>query len=662
MSVEIGAVNINLRLSLAQFKQDTKDGAAAAGDAAKQIASDMDSNMTEARGSLMLLSEEVGVHLPRHLTSLIAQIPGLSTAFATMLPVMGVIAAVTVVDKLIEKHKQLQAALAQGWDSGNRAVEIHNDELQVSIDKYKELIAKLQGVPYDGTLAALHLAKEAADKLADSLMQDTNRLEKLFADAAHGDIMTAILGTSGSGQAADVAKGFQDAIAKIPHDSHFSENMEAALKDAWSRSQSEIQKNNATAAKQAADALDAGKLGNQDFVMPTTDFTEANTALQKFQTSLSATYQTLKEMKEEGAVKQEYFDDEAAAKWHTVMDNCYKAVAKSRTDLSKELATSDKEDERASEDRLTIELKSEEEANSEKLAIIKKELKEETELINEAARHEQEDIKLSHAGEMQQADAQLKLHQITEEKLLEMRRQFLDEEYQADREALEKKLALYQNDPDKDVAACQTLQDRILELDKSHANQVAAIDQQSALDNQKQWNAVFESMNSGFTGTIDGMLQGTQTMQKGFDNMYRNILLGFSKMIEQMIMQWTQSQLMGIFTQGFSVPGMSASSMPLGGALPAGLPSSVFFADGGHMDAGQTGIVGDAGPEVWKPDTAGSIVPFDKLTKGAKGGDTNHNTLININGVTDFDSFKQNESQVAAQMYAAMSAAARRKG
>src|ERR1700730_4661925 len=111
MSTTIGEVNINLRMSLAQFKQDTKAGTDAAGTAGKQIASDMGNSMGEARGAVMLLNEELGVQMPRHLVSLIAKIPGLSAAFATMLPLVGVIAATKVIYELVEAHKKAQEAM-----------------------------------------------------------------------------------------------------------------------------------------------------------------------------------------------------------------------------------------------------------------------------------------------------------------------------------------------------------------------------------------------------------------------------------------------------------------------------------------------------------------------------------------------------------------------
>lgn len=51
-----------------------------------------------------------------------------------------------------------------------------------------------------------------------------------------------------------------------------------------------------------------------------------------------------------------------------------------------------------------------------------------------------------------------------------------------------------------------------------------------------------------------------------------------------------------------------------GGLAGAGVGGDVgvvpFFAAGGHMDAGDMGVVGDQGPELWVPDAGGHVVPL----------------------------------------------------
>jgi hypothetical protein len=104
----IGEVNINLRMSLAQFKQDVKDGTAAAGSATQDMSRTIGANVTEARGTLSLLGEEIGVTIPRHLQTFIAQIPGVGTALNAAFSSVAVLALLELVVKLADKLDEFQ--------------------------------------------------------------------------------------------------------------------------------------------------------------------------------------------------------------------------------------------------------------------------------------------------------------------------------------------------------------------------------------------------------------------------------------------------------------------------------------------------------------------------------------------------------------------------
>lgn len=108
---EIGALIIRLQAETAQFRDDmgkVKRDLDGLKDKTGEVAGSMKYSMFEARGGLMLVEESVGVRLPRHLNSLIATIPGVGQAFAMMLPIAGVVVAIEIIGKLIEKHKEMK--------------------------------------------------------------------------------------------------------------------------------------------------------------------------------------------------------------------------------------------------------------------------------------------------------------------------------------------------------------------------------------------------------------------------------------------------------------------------------------------------------------------------------------------------------------------------
>jgi hypothetical protein len=114
----VGTLTVDLVANTATFTADLGKAGNSLDDLgkkAKQAGDTMDYSMMEARGGIALMSEELGVHIPRHLQTLIAEIPAVGEAFATMLPIVGVVAAIAIIAKLIEKNEEAKEKLAAGW-------------------------------------------------------------------------------------------------------------------------------------------------------------------------------------------------------------------------------------------------------------------------------------------------------------------------------------------------------------------------------------------------------------------------------------------------------------------------------------------------------------------------------------------------------------------
>src|ERR1700730_8459627 len=114
MATIVGTLQVDLIANTATFTGDLGKAKAGLNDfeaSAKSAGEGVDFSMSKAKGGLMLVEESIGVKLPRHLNALIAEIPGVGAAFAAMLPLIGVIAAVTIIFKLIEHHEKLAEAI-----------------------------------------------------------------------------------------------------------------------------------------------------------------------------------------------------------------------------------------------------------------------------------------------------------------------------------------------------------------------------------------------------------------------------------------------------------------------------------------------------------------------------------------------------------------------
>ena len=129
---------------------------------------------------------------------------------------------------------------------------------------------------------------------------------------------------------------------------------------------------------------------------------------------------------------------------------------------------------------------------------------------------------------------------------------------------------------------------------------------------QALWQDVGITIGQGVHGAIKGIIQGTQTMAQALNNVLNSIA---NKLLDAGI----SSLLSGLF------PGTTTIGKFLG------------FANGGRPPVGQPSIVGERGPELFVPGSAGSIVPNDKL-----GGS---NTTINISVDASGTSVEGDEGQ-----------------
>ncbi|MGA6988641.1 MAG: hypothetical protein WBZ01_21495 [Terriglobales bacterium] len=114
----VGTLTVNLEANTARFTGDLGKAAKSAEDfgrAATEAGGQVDYSMREARGTTALLGEELGVHIPRHLQTLIAEIPAVGAAFAEMLPIVGVVAAIAIIGKLIEKNAEAREKFGHDW-------------------------------------------------------------------------------------------------------------------------------------------------------------------------------------------------------------------------------------------------------------------------------------------------------------------------------------------------------------------------------------------------------------------------------------------------------------------------------------------------------------------------------------------------------------------
>ena len=240
----IGEVNINLRMSLAQFSQDVKQGQAAASTATKQIASDTTANVGKAREALLLMSEDFGVTIPRGIRSMIAELPGVGSALNAAFSSVALIAVIDIISKVIDKFAEFQAhadAVTASWNevgdvSRTALANLSQSfvQLEITLDKLNgdDLKALSDQLKYiDGqTLAEVISQFDALQKAADkafTTMQQGAFQSILSGIASHGgtelkeliqpllDLPQNLFGSSLTDKIKVLQDGFDDLTARV---------------------------------------------------------------------------------------------------------------------------------------------------------------------------------------------------------------------------------------------------------------------------------------------------------------------------------------------------------------------------------------------------------------------------------------------------------------
>ena len=165
------------------------------------------------------------------------------------------------------------------------------------------------------------------------------------------------------------------------------------------------------------------------------------------------------------------------------------------------------------------------------------------------------------------------------------------------------------------------------ELEKKIENLEKAEEAAKALD--KQFEQIGKSIEDGIVSNLADAVEGTKTLAEAAVNVLNKLK---RKLIEVAIQR-------------------AISGLNIGGSIGDFL-KDVFKAEGGPVNRGRSYIVGERGPEMFVPNTSGTIVPNNSLAMGG-GGVTN---VITVNVDSSSSDVQSNDGQ-ANQFGEALAAA-----
>lgn len=207
MARSAGTVRLTFEAGTAGFVADVSKAKAAVKEFHAEMGTHGVSTMQAASGAIRELEGNLEHNIravERFMVTTLKLGPVLQAAF----PVIGAIAFGGMIVKMGEEVYEFFKDIRTGAERANQAfrdlgapLRSTNDALAVSNARLETEIAKLEGQHQNTLKIALLEAKEAADKLADSLDKDISSLNKLLKEQSHG-WFAQLFGASGAGKEA----------------------------------------------------------------------------------------------------------------------------------------------------------------------------------------------------------------------------------------------------------------------------------------------------------------------------------------------------------------------------------------------------------------------------------------------------------------------------
>jgi lambda family phage tail tape measure protein len=185
----------------------------------------------------------------------------------------------------------------------------------------------------------------------------------------------------------------------------------------------------------------------------------------------------------------------------------------------------------------------------------------------------------------------------------------------------------------------QALEQNIVLRDRSIAQAREVLDiakQESEGSFQKGFGKGFDEFVRNMPNQLELGRQTFNTLMSSMESALQNFVRtgkfsfkDFARsLIQDMIMIQARAQMMSMMKGIWSMFGGGTPSVNLGyGGGSSGAVGISGFADGGSPPVGRASLVGERGPELFVPRTAGTIIPNNQLANAMGGGQT-----VNYNG------------------------------
>jgi len=201
--------------------------------ATRAAAREMKADIHEAKASMALLGEEVGIKLPRHLRSFVAELPGVASAMAAAFNGAAIIGLGMIAVEQAKKIYEFFHAISEMAEKAQEeSANLHatlsatNDELIKTNDQLANTNAKFEGKKENTLAIRLDDAAIAAAKLAKALKGVEDEELRVMKTMDVGFFQQMMSGTGGTGDVTGAAKKFWKGVRDTAID--YQHEVEAA--------------------------------------------------------------------------------------------------------------------------------------------------------------------------------------------------------------------------------------------------------------------------------------------------------------------------------------------------------------------------------------------------------------------------------------------------
>jgi hypothetical protein len=199
---KVAEILVELKANMAQFKAAMGEATAIT----KQFSAQTRAEMGEAKASMALLGEEIGIKLPRHVRGFVAELPGVAKAMSLAFDTIAVFALISIVVEagkkvyeFAEKASEAAKKNAEAWEKQHNTAETTVADLDLANIKLENQLAKLEHKPQNKIAEAIAETTAATAKLNTQLLATITSAQELL-KASNVSLLNSIFkGQAGNG-------------------------------------------------------------------------------------------------------------------------------------------------------------------------------------------------------------------------------------------------------------------------------------------------------------------------------------------------------------------------------------------------------------------------------------------------------------------------------